>query len=120
MNKEEFKNQFMNMQEQEQMDFYNTVVCCFGSSDDMIYLNNAQFWLHQFLSDEDVKQAKANPQSKYRAKDRFIRMLEYKQVETSNSFTELAEVDILAGLVLENLEEVRTMGFKVFPKSERV
>ncbi|MGV0969459.1 MULTISPECIES: hypothetical protein [unclassified Empedobacter] len=109
MTSTELKNHLEKMQEVEILDFYNTMACCFGSSDDMIYYNDDEFYKTQFLNSWDSQVSKINPESKFNEFDKFVKMLEYKKLETANSIFDLMNLDVLIELIAENLEEVKDM-----------
>lgn len=110
MNKEQIKSYLNELKEQELLDFYNTIACEYGSNDDMIYLNNKSFFESQFLNEKDREQSKLNPRSKYNPKDKFIRMIEYKKIETSSSLKTMIDFEVLTNLVHDYFDEVFKMG----------
>lgn len=110
MNKEQIKSYLNELKELELLDFYNTIACEYGSNDDMIYLNNKSFFESQFLNEKDSEQSKLNPLSKYNPNDKFIRMIEYKKIETSSILKSLIEFEVLTSLVYDYFDEVVNMG----------
>ena len=103
MKREEIKKYIINLNELELLDFYNTIACRLCSSDDMIYLNNIDFFKTQFLNNEDAELSKINKRSLYNEKDKYIRMLEYKIIESSNDLLDLIEIEVLSNIVYDNI-----------------
>lgn len=110
MNKEQIKSYLIELKELDLLDFYNTIVCEYGSIDDMIYINNKSFFETQFVTKKDSELSKINPQSKYNPNDKYIRMIEYKKLDTSNELIKMIDLNILVGLVFEYFDEVFKMG----------
>lgn len=108
MTKQEIKQYILGLNETEKLDLYNSIACRFGSSDDMIHLNNSKFYETQFLNSSDAGQSKAD--NTINESDKYVKMLEYKKLETSNDILELMEVEILINLIFDNLDEVVEMG----------
>lgn len=110
MNKEQIKSYLNELKELELLDFYNTIACEYGSIDDMIYFNDESFFETQFVTKIDSELSKINPQSKYNPNDKFIRMIEYNKIDTSNELIKMIDLDVLVGLVFEYFDEVFKMG----------
>ncbi|GGE92246.1 hypothetical protein SAMN05443634_10886 [Chishuiella changwenlii] len=108
MTKREIKQYFLSLEEESKQDFYNSIVCRFGSSDDMIHLNNSEFFETQFLNLSDIEQSKSD--NSYIDKDKYIKMIEYKKLETSTNIMKLIDLKILIDVTRENIAEVLQMG----------
>lgn len=110
MNKEQINNYLNELKELELLDFYNTIVCEYGSIDDMIYFNDKSFFESQFIDKKDSEQSKINPRSQYNSKDKFIRMIEYKKIETSSSLKTMIDFEVLTNLVYDYFDKVVSLG----------
>jgi len=108
MTKKEIKAYFHELGAFQKRDFYNSIVCRFGSSDDMVHLNNSEFFETQFLNSSDAEQSKSD--NNYNQEHTYVRMLEYKKLETSNNLLSLINQKELAEVVFENIAEVLEIG----------
>lgn len=108
MTKKEIRAYFHKLGAFQKRDFYNSIACRFGSSDDMIHLNNSEFFETQFLNKQDAEQSKSN--NSYNQKHTYVRMLEYKKLETSNNLLDLIELETMKEIIFVNLDEVKEMG----------
>ncbi|MFV0231712.1 hypothetical protein OBK30_01415 [Empedobacter falsenii] len=108
MTKQEIKQYILGLTETEKLDLYNSIACRFGSADDMILIHDSKFYETQFLNSLDAEQSKAD--NTINESDKYVKMIEYKKLETSNDILELMEVEILINIIFENLDEVVEMG----------
>ena len=108
MTKQEIKQYISELNETEKLDLYNSIACRFGSADDIIFIHDSKFYETQFLNSLDAEQSKVD--NTINESDKYVKMLEYKKLETSNDILELMEVEILINLIFENLDEVVEMG----------
>jgi|GEM_PF-883583 len=108
MTKQEIKQYISELNETEKLDLYNSIACRFGSADDIIFIHDSKFYETQFLNSLDAEQSKAD--NTINESDKYVKMIEYKKLETSNDILELMEVEILIDLIFENLDEVVEMG----------
>ncbi|MFV0220577.1 hypothetical protein OBK23_13015 [Empedobacter falsenii] len=108
MTKQEIKQYILGLNETEKLDLYNSIACRFGSADDIIFIHDSKFYETQFLNSLDAEQSKAD--NTINESDKYVKMIEYKKLETSNDILELMEVEILIDLIFENLDEVVEMG----------
>ena len=114
MNKQQIRNYIIGLSEFELLDFYNTIVCEYGSTDDMIHYNTSSFFKNEFINGEDAEQSKIKSKLTYNPKDKFIQMIEYMKLETSNELLNLINLNILTDLVYKNIDEVIQMGIIIF------
>lgn len=108
MTKQEIKQYILELNETDKLDLYNSIACRFGSADDIIFIHDSKFYETQFLNSLDAEQSKAD--NTINESDKYVKMIEYKKLETSNDILELMEVEILIDLIFENLDEVVEMG----------
>ncbi|WP_312133711.1 hypothetical protein [Empedobacter sp.] len=108
MTKQEIKQYILELNETDKLDLYNSIACRFGSTDDMILIHDSKFYETQFLNSLDAEQSKAD--NTINESDKYVKMIEYKKLETSNDILELMEVEILINLIFDNLDEVAEMG----------
>ena len=108
MTKQEIKQYISELNEIDKLDLYNSIACRFGSTDDIIFIHDLKFYETQFLNSSDAEQSKAD--NTINESDKYVKMIEYKKLETSNDILELMEVEILIDLIFENLDEVVEMG----------
>ena len=108
MTKQEIKQYISELNETEKLDLYNSIACRFGSADDIIFIHDSKFYETQFLNSLDAEQSKAD--NTINESDKYVKMIEYKKLETSSDILELMEVEILINIIFENLDEVVEMG----------
>ena len=108
MTKQEIKQYISELNETEKLDLYNSIACRFGSADDIIFIHDSKFYETQFLNSLDAEQSKVD--KTINESDKYVKMLEYKKLETSSDILELMEVEILINIIFENLDEVVEMG----------
>ncbi len=110
MTDKQIKEYFLKLTETEKIDFYNIVVCELCSSDDMIFYNDKFFFENQFINKLDSEQSKLNQLSNYNINDKFIRMIEYKKLESSNDILQMIDLKVFIDLVKQYYTQLYDIG----------